>query len=302
MSQAEELLNTLTTDEITPLLADSDTEPHIVIGDDRIIVVPDELKRIAVQYDHDIETVTFDCPRYWDGLDMSEMNIYINYIRRDMIKGMYPAKNVVVDTDNDRIMHFDWTISRHVSTIKGPIKFLICIRKVDDEGIEENHWNSELNEETYISEGLECDDALFDPYPDIISEWIVDIKETKRVLLEMKESSENASKSEAAARESEELADDYWQMAKSYAVGGTGVREGEDMDNAKYYSDITQNIHHESLTLLSECEQSLADLNARIVDTKFSVNYETGNLEYISQDYSFSVNTETGNLEWHVNT
>lgn len=302
MSQAEELLNTLGADEIMPLLADSDTEPHIVIGDDRIIKVPDELKRIAVQYDHDVETVTFDCPRYWDGLDMSEMNIYINYIRRDMIKGMYTAKNVAVDTDNDRIMHFTWTISRHVSMIKGPIMFLICIRKVDDEGVEENHWNSELNEEMYVSEGLECDDALFDPYPSIISEWITDIKLTKSVQSMMEESEANAAESEAAARKSEQLANDYWQMAKSYAVGDTGVRDGEDMDNAKYYSDITQNIHHESLTLLNECEQSLADLNARIIGAEFSVNYETGNLEYISQDYSFNVNSETGNLEWHVNT
>ena len=278
MSQAEELLNTLTTDDIMPLLSDPESEPHIVIGDDRIIAVPDELKRIAVQYDHDVETVTFDCPRYWDDLDMSEMRIYINYIRRDMIKGMYAVKNIAVDTENDRIMHFDWTVSRHVSQVKGPIKFLVCIRKTNEEGVEENHWNSELNEEMYVSEGLESEGDLFDPYPDVIADWIVDIEKTRNILLEVKESEENTAVSEAAARESEELADKYWKMAKSYAVGGSGIREGENMDNAKYYSDITQNIHHESLTLLSECERSLADFNTRVFGVEFMLNYETGNL------------------------
>ena len=71
MSLAESLLNSI--DETT-------TEGHIVIGNDRYITVPDELKRLAVQYDHNIETVTFDCPRYWDGLDMSAMAVYINYM------------------------------------------------------------------------------------------------------------------------------------------------------------------------------------------------------------------------------
>ena len=56
------------------------SEEHIIIGRDRYITVPEGLKRIAVQYDHNVETVTFDCPRYWDEHDLSTMNIYINYI------------------------------------------------------------------------------------------------------------------------------------------------------------------------------------------------------------------------------
>ena len=63
MSKAEDLLNTLAvTDNSNARLSVSD-EPHIIIGPDRVINVPNELKRLAVQYDHDVETVTFDCPR-----------------------------------------------------------------------------------------------------------------------------------------------------------------------------------------------------------------------------------------------
>lgn len=77
MSKAEELLNTLSEDNVMALTAESSTEPHIVIGSDRHIAVPSQLKRIAVQFDHNFETVTFDCPRYWDGHDLSAMDIYI---------------------------------------------------------------------------------------------------------------------------------------------------------------------------------------------------------------------------------
>ena len=169
MSQAEKLLNSLNT---TTRLANASEEPHIIIGDDRIITVPDQLKRLAVQHDHDIETVTFDCPRYWDGIDMSKMSMYINYLRADSYRASYKATNVTVDASDDTIMHFDWTISKNVSLITGRLVFLVCIRKTDADGNEVNHWNSELCKDCYVSEGLEPNaEELKEAYPDIIEQW-----------------------------------------------------------------------------------------------------------------------------------
>lgn len=169
MSQAENLLNTLSP---TGQLANSFDEAHIIIDNKRIITVPDKLKRLAVQYDHDIETVTFDCPRYWDGIDMSEMSIYINYLRYDTYTGSYKAQNVTVDSINSTKMHFDWTISRNVTQVIGKLVFLVCIRKTDESGNEVNHWNSELCKDCYVSEGLEVDgEELKELYPDIIDQW-----------------------------------------------------------------------------------------------------------------------------------
>lgn len=183
MSKADELLNSLADTTPSLKLANPETEPHIVVGDDRIVSVPKELQRIAVQYDHDVETVTFDCPRYWDGLDMSELHIYVNYMRRDRVVGCYLARNVTVDTTDSAIMHFDWTISRNVSQVAGEIKFLVCIKKGDSEGNEVNHWNSELNNQMYVSEGLEVGDEFFDNYPDIILQWEEDVQRVKDELI-----------------------------------------------------------------------------------------------------------------------
>ena len=169
MSQAEELLTTLVTS--AGPTSDS-TEPHFIVSDDRFITVPSVLKRIAVQYDHNVETVTFDCPRYWDGLDMSTMVIYINYLRADNNTGIYKATNIAVDEEDTSIMHFDWTISRNVTEVSGRIVFLVCIRKSDGNGVEENHWNSELCKDCYVSEGLEGEDGeIQEIYPDLIEKW-----------------------------------------------------------------------------------------------------------------------------------
>lgn len=188
MSKADELLaNGANNSGISLQLANAANEPHIVIDNDRVISVPKELRRIAVQFDHNVETVTFDCPRYWDGLDMSELSVYINYMRKDREVGSYKATDVTVDNINSNIMHFNWTISRNVSLIKGELKFLVCIRKSDANGDEENHWNSELNSEMYISEGLEADETMFEPYPDIISQWEGEVQRVKDILLEARD-------------------------------------------------------------------------------------------------------------------
>lgn len=190
MSQADELLNQLSEDGISLQLANPETEPHIVVGDDRVISVPKELQRIAVQHDHNVETVTFDCPRYWDDLDMSELSIYINYMRKDRVVGCYKATDISVDADNDRVMHFNWLISHNVSDAVGQLKFLVCIKKGDADGYEVNHWNSELNTEMYISEGLETGEAVIDPYPDIISQWEDEVQTVKDILLAARDSGE----------------------------------------------------------------------------------------------------------------
>lgn len=180
MSLADDLLN-LSSNKFNSRLAHMETEPHIVIGEDRFITVPDELKRIAVQYDHRVETVTFDCPRYWDGYDMSKMKIYINYTRSDGLLGMYIAENVFADEQLPNIMHFDWTLTRNVTGINGPIVFMVCVKRVDREGNEEVHWNSERNLDMYISEALEGEEVIQDLYPDIFTQMLQRMDEIESV-------------------------------------------------------------------------------------------------------------------------
>lgn len=156
MSNAENLLDTLVDEPVT-YTANSSTEPHIIIGEDRYISVPDELKRIAVQYDHNAETVIFDCPRYWDDHDMAVSgSITITYERSDGETGTYLADNVRVDENDSNMMHFDWCVSGHATAAKGKLIFQVCHRRVNVDVEEVLHWNSELNEEMYISEGFDC--------------------------------------------------------------------------------------------------------------------------------------------------
>lgn len=154
-------------------------EPYITISADRYIYVPEELRKIAVQYDHNIETVTFDCPRYWDGLDMSQMRVYINYMRSDGAVGMSIAKNVRIDEFDANVMYFDWTISRGATLSPGTLSFSVCVRKPTPNGNEENHWNTEINTDMTVSPGLEYEEQKNPQNADLISNLIDRMEETK---------------------------------------------------------------------------------------------------------------------------
>lgn len=143
---------------------------HITISNDRRIYVPESLKKIAVQYDHNATTATFDCPRYWDGHDLSKMAIYVNYIRSDEFLGSCLCTNMLIDSSDSDLIHFDWTVSGNVTEVAGPIQFLICVKKTDSSGKDIIHWSSELNDEMYVSSGLKCREVIIRRYADIISQ------------------------------------------------------------------------------------------------------------------------------------
>ena len=115
MGKAEKLLSTLNVDDPELRPVSPSYEKHVVIGEDRTITVPKELQRVAVQYDQDMSGITFNMPRYSDGIDMSKMKVYVNYFRPDGSPGTYLADDVTIDKDNPDFMSFSWIIRNQVT-------------------------------------------------------------------------------------------------------------------------------------------------------------------------------------------
>lgn len=155
---------------------------HIIINKDRTVVVPDSVRKIGIQYDHKVNTLTFDCPRYADdnqSIDLSRMAIYINFSRNDKTKGSVAATNIFVDPDDPEIMHFDFVITRSVTLVNGPIICLVCAKSTDAEGVEVNHWNSELFNKLSVGEGMEAEEELTEEEIDYITSLLQEINTTR---------------------------------------------------------------------------------------------------------------------------
>ena len=86
-------------------------------------------------------------------------------------------------------------------------------------------------------------------------------------------------------------------LSESWAKGGTGVRAGEDTDNSKYYSNVAKSEALNAKAIMEGSEEILEEVKLHGVYTAFSLNFETGEVEYVSPSFSFKVNTDTGELD-----
>jgi hypothetical protein len=84
-------------------------------------------------------------------------------------------------------------------------------------------------------------------------------------------------------------------LAESYAKGGTGYREGENTDNAMYYKNVALSESMRAREATVETESLLDEAKLHSIFTAFFVDFETGELKYVSANYDFEVN-ENGDL------
>lgn len=155
---------------------------HIIINNDRTVIVPASVYKIGNQYEHNVNKVTFDCPRYADDehtIDLSAMKIYINYIRPDKKPLSSLAENVTVDEADPTIIHFDFRITRNVTFAKGVLSCLVCIKSVNSEGIEEYHWNSDIFTKLTVGEGMENEEVISEENSDLITKLLLEVDTTK---------------------------------------------------------------------------------------------------------------------------
>lgn len=86
-------------------------------------------------------------------------------------------------------------------------------------------------------------------------------------------------------------------LSESFAHGGTGVRAGEDTDNSKYYSEVSKSEALNAKAVMETSENVLEEVKLHGVYTSFKVDFETGDVEYVSPSFRFNVNLETGELD-----
>ena len=298
----------VTANELLKSITNSEAEGHIVIGIDRHIIVPAALKRIAVQYDHNVETVTFDCPRYWDELDMSKMAIYINYMRSDGYADRYPVTNVTVDNN---IMHFNWTISRNVTEVKGVITFLVCVKKTDAEGNEVNHWNSELCQDMFVSEGMETEEQISDLSSDLVTQLLLRMDSVEQINIQASEMENILAETTAEANRAEaarDLAvDAEGNIKNSYANAIKGKVSGEIIrvdDVSPIEHDVKCKVHGKNLCVLTNAIRNPARLSYdestqtfTVVEAGFVQNIRTFDTPYpVGTNVAVTLQIESGEI------
>ena len=170
---AEELLAQMES-EIMPLSVES-PDKCVIDPESREIVIPETYQIFGVESDEKVKRIEFECPKIvGDNIDLSKLQIRINYQNANGDKDQYIVEDVETNGDN---IEFSWLLSRKVTMYRGTVNFVVCAVKVSGETIQ-NEWNTTLAT-SQVLEGLEVDT----PEPteersDVITQLLNIVKQT----------------------------------------------------------------------------------------------------------------------------
>lgn len=168
MPSVEELLSQDSEDETNlETYADSGIEYCTVDDDTRLVTIPDKYKKLGVESDEKAKRIWFRFPKLVgnNGVDLSEIGVRVNYRNANGDGDIYIVEDLTTDGD---CVTFSWELTRKVTAYKGNVSFVVCAVKSDTDGTIKNEWNTTLNKECEVLEGLEVTEQITQENPDII--------------------------------------------------------------------------------------------------------------------------------------
>lgn len=110
---------------------------------DNVLVIDENLRNITVppkaiiagaMGDKDINWVNFKVHRYYDGTDLSEFQIRINYLNAKGDPNFYTAQNVIIKENE---IYFSWLITLDAVAYPGDLQFSVCFIKYEDDKVQQ---------------------------------------------------------------------------------------------------------------------------------------------------------------------
>lgn len=124
----------------------------------RRIILPKAMETAGVEFDSNVRTLKFKFPKVVDSVDLTQMQVRINYINSRGEKGLYIASDLKVCEYDENSVTFSWNFSPLVTRRRGVTRFLVCAVKTDDQGAVSVRWNTTLAS-IGVLEGLEGEET-----------------------------------------------------------------------------------------------------------------------------------------------
>lgn len=223
-------LSLFTVDANPARTVDPESEPPITITE-RSMNIPAELKTIAVQDDENSESVKIVVPRYFDGADLSVHDFLLhtemgtNGTDDIVFNGTQGQTKEVKETT----VELTWVLRPPQTSFAGKLSAQVYVRG------ESFKWHSYIGEfevAKHIS-----GDSVIPVTPPILEQFLTEIKGYRNEAAQSAEAAENSA-----------------TLSESWAVGGTGTREGEDTDNSKYYAGEAERFRDEAQKIKDSTE------------------------------------------------
>ena len=157
---------------------DTGADEVITIDNDlRKITIPASITLLGVVSDENVQTLHFQMPKTYKGLDLSEFAIRINYMNANNVGDTYAVDDSEISGES---IVFTWTVGRVACMYKGNTKFIVCLKKKDASGNVLKEFNTSLAS-LPVLEGLETTEAVVAENPDIIEQILTKIEKLTQI-------------------------------------------------------------------------------------------------------------------------
>ena len=240
-------------------------------SDDKISTI-DENKNITVDgsqinisQEENSQFIPFEMPRYYDGFDLMDTEIWIHYLTKDEYHGASKAVNVSYDTAT---IKFAWLVDGKATHVAGSLKFEIRAIGVNSKG-NAYVWKSKTFDKMTVLQSLIDDNDSIVLDDSWVQELVTDIVETvtakiaEMQITEQVTAAENAAtRAEAAANQAESavtsVLENYYTKPETEAyvqsqidaipeVDLTGLASEKYVDDAVANVDVTDQLQNYAL-------------------------------------------------------
>ena len=150
-----------------------ETEVCTIDNDLRTITIPSGLQTVGVESDEDVRRLNFQMPKQYGEVDLSEFDIRINFMNANNSGDVYAVTDKAISGDN---ITFSWLVGRNALAYRGNIRFIVCLKKTDAEGVVQQEFNTTVATLSVL-EGLETTEQVIQENPDIIEQILARLDE-----------------------------------------------------------------------------------------------------------------------------
>lgn len=247
----------------------SETVYCTVDDDTRLVTIPDKYKKIGVESDEKAKRIWFRFPKLVgnNGVDLSAIGVRVNFRNANGDGDIYIVEDLT--TDGDYVI-FSWELTRKVTAYKGHVSFVVCAVKSATDGTTKNEWNTTLNKECEVLEGLEVSEQITQENPDIIEYILANLggSVSAEQIARAVEAYMEGHPSYAVEYQPQTLSDDQKQQARTN-IGAASFDEipskTSDLQNDSGF--LTEHQDLSNYALKSEIPKTAADVGAEASGT-----------------------------------
>ena len=227
---------------------EEEEELFVIDNELRTITIPSNIQNVGVESDEDVRRLRFQMPKQYGEVDLSAFDVRVNYLNANKEGDVYVVTDKEVSGDH---MTFSWLLSRNAMAYKGTIRFIVCLKKTDDQGVTQQEFNTTIAQLTVL-EGLETTEKMIQENKDLIEAILKQLDDVSGA-----EAKRQQAETERASAESERQRQEQERQQAIVQVTNTA-------NEAQNTANQAQTTANQAQTTVTEMEKDVLKLKTEM--------------------------------------